>query len=132
MRERDIDQRTFEFARGIVGLCQKLEKRNPIVRRLALQLLDAGTSVGANCEEGGAGFTKADFVYKHSVCLKEAKESRYWMRLIKDADPPVSGEIDPLLQEAHELSLIFAAIVRNAKAAKSRHKSSPNDDPSRH
>ena len=78
----DIRERAFAFAVRIVKLCKFLEKNSDVSKSVLNQLLDAGTSVGANLEESVAGQSKADFVHKNSIALKEARESNYWLRLI--------------------------------------------------
>lgn len=78
----DIRERTFQFDVRIVKLCQYQDKNRPVSRRLLDQLMDAGTSVGANLEEAQAGQTSKDFVHKNTISLKEARESRYWLKLI--------------------------------------------------
>ena len=78
----DIAQRAFNFAVRIVKLCQYLEKNTDVSRTVIGQLLDAGTSVGANLEEAEAGQSKRDFIHKNAIALKEARESAYWLRLI--------------------------------------------------
>jgi len=65
-----------------VKLCKYLEKKSDASRSLCTPLLRAGTSVGASLEEAYAGQSKADFIHKSSIALKEARESNYWLRLI--------------------------------------------------
>jgi len=77
-----ITDRCFAFAVRIVNLCKFLERHSDTARTLINQLLDAGTSVGANLEEAVAGQSKADFIHKNAIALKEARESTYWLRLI--------------------------------------------------
>ncbi len=79
---KDIRERAFAFAVRIVKLCQYLEKDTKVSRTLITQLLKAGTSVGANLEEAQAGQSKPDFISKNAIALKEARESKYWLRLI--------------------------------------------------
>jgi len=78
----DIRERAFAFAVRIVKLCQYLEKKTNVSRTLVTQLLKAGTSVGANLEEAQVGQSKPDFIGKNSIAIKEARESKYWLRLI--------------------------------------------------
>ena len=78
---QNIQDRAFEFACRIVKLHRTLTRKGGTARRLAAQLLDAGTSVGSNLEEAEAGQSKADFISKCRIALKEARESRYWLRL---------------------------------------------------
>lgn len=78
----DIKDRSFTFAVRIVKLCKFLERNSDVAKNVINQLLDAGTSVGANLEEAVAGQSKADFIHKNAIALKEARESNYWLRLI--------------------------------------------------
>jgi four helix bundle protein len=73
----DIQERTFEFALNIINLCRGLDGKPSIIRTLVLQLLRSGTSVGANVEEAQAGQSRADFISKYSIALKEIRETRY-------------------------------------------------------
>jgi four helix bundle protein len=75
------------------------------------QLLDSGTSVGANLEEAVAGQSKADFIHKNAIALKEARESNYWLRLIvatSSFSPTVRKGIVDLAGEASEIAKIVA------------------------
>jgi four helix bundle protein len=90
------------------------------VRRLSFQLLDAGTSIGANLEEGTAGQTKPDFIAKHFIALKEARETRYWLRVIAFADSAMRPDISPLMTEATEFIAIITAIAKTARSSPRR------------
>ena len=79
----DLGERTFTFACGVSKLCVRLHERGPVIRRLSMKLLDSGTSIGANFEEGRAGQTKPDFIAKHFISLKESRETRFWIRVMK-------------------------------------------------
>jgi len=82
----DICERTFAFAVRIVKLCRYLERQSWVDRQLVIQLLKAGTSIGANVEEAQAGQSRADFTSKNSIALKEARETIYWLRLLMESD----------------------------------------------
>src|SRR4051794_16571595 len=81
MQTMNIQERSFKFACRIVQIHRALS-RDRTARRLADQLLDAGTSVGANLEEAEAAQSKPDFIAKCRISLKEARETLYWLRLI--------------------------------------------------
>lgn len=81
---KKIDERTFLFALQIIELYKFLSSRNEYV--LSKQLLRSGTSIGANIEEAQAAQSRKDFVSKMSIASKEARESRYWLRLLKETD----------------------------------------------
>ena len=91
---KDIKERTFEFALRIIRLCQHLDKKPGVPRTLSYQMLKAGTSVGANVEEAQAGQSRADFVSKLAIALKEARETGYWLRLLRESDIADSGSLD--------------------------------------
>jgi four helix bundle protein len=114
----DIRERAFAFAVRIVKLCDYLEKKTNVSRSLNGQLLRAGTSVGANLEEAKAGQSRADFISKNSISLKEARESNYWLRLIlatNTFDKKVESGIKELESESLELSKIIGKTVVSTK-----------------
>ncbi len=80
-----------------------------------MQLLKAGTSVGANVEEAQAGQSRADFVSKYAIALKEARETRYWLRLISEAELIDENAVGALIQESGELSRILGSITSRAR-----------------
>jgi four helix bundle protein len=112
---RDIECRTFEFALRVVRLCHKLGDTPGVGRTLAQQLLRAGTSIGANVEEAQAGQSRADFINKLNIALKEAREAHYWLRLLSGSNLIEPTLLAPITQEADELKKILGAIVRNAR-----------------
>jgi four helix bundle protein len=114
-QQPDIVERTYAFALSIVRLCQQLDKKSGVNRILALQLLRSGTSIGANVEEAQAGQSKADFSSKISIALKEARETRYWLRLIGDSGMMDLATLGHLRNEAYELSKILGAIASRSR-----------------
>ncbi len=120
INEHDLCERTFRFACEVSKLCTRLQDRGPVVRRLSMKLLDAGTSIGANIEEGRAGQSKPDFIAKNFISLKESRETRFWLRVISDTDPPLQKELQPLLQEANEFIAMLTTSLKNARLSPSR------------
>jgi four helix bundle protein len=116
MPPTDLLERTFAFACACVDLYRDLLKRGGAGRALAHQFLDAGTSVGANAEEAQAAASKADFTYKMSISLREAREARFWLRLFESCRLGDPALIAPLRIEVNELVAILTAIVRRARA----------------
>lgn len=115
----DIRERTFAFAVRIVKLCKFLEKKSDVSKSLINQLIDSGTSIGANLEEAVAGQSKADFVHKNSISLKEARESNFWLRLIlatSKFDEQITKGIEELEVESLELAKIIGSIIVKAKS----------------
>ena len=109
--ERDIEERTFEFAAVVATFCDGVESRRASTRVIVSQLLRAATSVGANVSEAGAGQSRADFKAKCSIASKEARETRYWLRLLARTRPELSKRITPLINEVTQLSSILTTIV---------------------
>jgi four helix bundle protein len=82
---------------------------------LANQLLRSGTSVGANLEESKGGQSRADFLSKVSISLKEARETHHWLRLLNAAAILSERQFAPLLDEANQIVAILTTIVKNTK-----------------
>jgi four helix bundle protein len=82
----DLSDRLLEFGASAVNLALKLNK-TAVERHIALQLLRAATSSGANYEEACAGESRADFIHKMQIVLKELRESLYWLRLLRNPFP---------------------------------------------
>lgn len=110
--EHQLCARSFRFACDVTKLCVRLQPRGPVIRRLSFKLLDAGTSIGANLEEGRAGQTKPDFIAKNFISLKESRETRFWLRVIAATDPQLAKELQPFLQEATEFVARLTATLR--------------------
>jgi len=113
MTKTDIRERAFNFACRIVKF-HRAAARNATSRPILLQALRAGTSIGANLEEAEAGQSKADFISKMRIALKEARETHYWLRLIAATELVKPARIAALTEEANELTAILTTIVRNA------------------
>lgn len=109
----DLEDRTFLFAKRVRVFVKKLPKTVGNIEG-ARQLVRSSGSVGANYIEANEALSKKDFVLRIKICRKEAKESRYWLRLLETADQ-TGVERDTLVQEAQELMNIFGAIVRKSE-----------------
>lgn len=115
-KSRNLRVRGFNFTVDVVRLCRAHLVHDPIVRRLAYQLVDAAGSVGANLEESAGGQSKADFISKQSIALKEAMESRFWLRVVAHAYPETAHIIRPRLCESNELVAMITASILTAKS----------------
>lgn len=111
----DIEGRTYQLALRVVRLCRQLDEQPGVSRTLGKQLLRAGTSIGANVEEAHAGQSRADFVAKMAIALKEARETRYWLRLLGDSGVVPAQSVGDLLGEATEVMRILGAIVSTCR-----------------
>jgi four helix bundle protein len=110
-----LPERTFKFALAIMELCRKLERRPGLARTLGKQILRSGTSIGANVEEGQSAQSEADFLTKYSIACKEARETRYWLRLLQESGLVTGNRLPELTQESGELVAILTAIIRSLK-----------------
>ena len=112
--ERDLDERTLEFAKRIIRMCKELPK-DTINRELVKQIIRSGCSVGANYREANDGLSKKDFVHRLRISRKEAKETLYWLELITETNPAIQERIQLLVQECGELIKILSAIIEKVK-----------------
>jgi four helix bundle protein len=112
----DFRQRPFLFACDIVAFARVVADRGYIFGRLATQLVKSGASVGANLEESVDGQSKPDFTSKQCIALKEAREARFWLRLIAASEPELAPRAQPLIREASEFVAMLTASVKTAKS----------------
>ena len=117
-KKYDLEERTVKFGEEIIKFAKKIPE-NSATKLLIPQLVKAGTSIGANYCEADDAESKKDFEHKIGICKKEAREKKYWLRMIVITTPEFKEEIRQLWQEAKELNLIFNAITRSSK--KNRH-----------
>jgi len=111
----DLEDRTLEFARRIRAFVKKLPKTLANIED-GKQLVKASGSVGANYIEANEALSKKDFVMRIKICRKEAKESRYWLRLVDTSgNRELEQERKELEDEARELTHIFGSIVTKSK-----------------
>ena len=115
---QEIGARCFAFAVRVVKLCRALEKKPGSSRTLANQLLRSGTSVGANLEESKGGQSRADFLAKVYIALKEARETHYWLRLLIASEVMTEDRLIGMIDESNQLIAILTAIVKKTKQTK--------------
>ena len=114
MKENILKDKSYDFALKIIALCRNIQHdHNEFV--LTKQLMRSATSVGANAEEAIGGQSKRDFLSKVSIAYKEARESVYWLRLVRDSKLAESQKVDPLISDADELIKILGAIIATTK-----------------
>ena len=111
---QDLSERLLEFSANAVKFTAKLN-RSVTGRHIANQLMRASTSCGANYEEACAAESRADFIHKMQIVLKEMRECRYWLRLIVKVGVFPDSVLPGLLRESDELVKIFAKSVITAK-----------------
>ena len=110
MKENDLLKRTFNFGIACLKFLRKLES-NPENNLIRFQLGKSCTSVGANYEESQAGSSKADFINKVKIALREARETNYWLRILKELNDNNDESLELLIKESQELKNILGAIV---------------------
>lgn len=117
MKTNILKEKSYKFALRMIKLFQYLsnEKKEFI---LSKQVLRSGTSVGANIEEAYQGESKADFVHKLAIANKEAFETHYWLRLLRDSDYLESKIADSLIVDCDELQRMLVSSIKTAKARK--------------
>ena len=110
-----IEEKSFQFSVRNVRLYRHLSdtKREYV---LARQLLRAGTSIGANVAEAQQAQSRADFISKISIALKEAAESKYWLRLLFATDYLTQPEFDSIFSDCIELEKILTSIIKTSKS----------------
>ena len=107
----DLEERTALFGEAVIDFVKRVPV-NPVTRRLIDQLVGAGTSIGANYCEADEAVSKKDFRHKIPICKREAREAKFFLRMLAKAVPELKAEARTLWQEAKELHLIFAKICR--------------------
>ena len=110
-RPFELEERTAQFGEAIVRFSKKIP-RDPTNNRLISQLVGHRTSLGANYCEADERVSKKDFRCTIGRCVKEAKETKYFLRMIAASEPRLASEARELFREAKELHLIFASIYR--------------------
>jgi len=111
----DLEERTLEFAKRVRAFVKKLNRTIANIED-GKQLVKASGSVGANYIEANEALSKKDFIMRIKICRKEAKESRYWLRLVDTSGSrELEQERKELEDEASELTHIFGSIVTKSK-----------------
>ena len=116
----EILERTFRFAAEVIQLCGRLDERPGVARVMMSQILRAATRVPANIEEAQAAQSKADFIGKMSIALKEARETHLRLRLAATGGL-IPEEFLQLIREAEEIKRVLGAIIVSSKRSSSSH-----------
>ena len=110
----DLEERTAKFGEAVIDFAKTIPL-GPLTNRLVDQLVGCGTSVGANYCEADDAVSKKEFLVKINTCRKEARETKFFLRMIVRALPNLKPPARLLWQEAKELHLIFSKIRRTGK-----------------
>ena len=111
--KRDLSERLFRFSVDVIRFLRGVgsSKENDVLKN---QLAKSSTSIGANYEEAQAAFSKSDFRHKISICLKEARESHYWLKIFEELPLCKGPELRKLIEECSEIKKIFGSILKKA------------------
>ncbi len=111
-KENIVSERAFTFAVRIVNLYKYLTgKKKEFV--LSKQILRSGTSIGANIEEADGGISRAEFSQKISIAYKEAKETKYWLKLLRETDYIEDSAFSSMLSDCDEICKILFSILKS-------------------
>ena len=117
MKENDLCQRLFNFAVDTITFLKsmKINSGNGVVK---MQLTKAATSSGANYEEAQGASSKADFINKVRISLKEMREANYWLRILQKIESKQPTRLNLLIKESNELKNILGSICKKANENK--------------
>ena len=117
MKENIVRDKSFAFALRVVRLAKFLEseKREFVLSR---QLLRSGTAIGALVREAEHAESKADFIHKMSIALKEANETAYWLELLRQGEYVEEQSFESVRSDSEELIKLLVAIVKTSKVSK--------------
>lgn len=119
MTRNELQARTKKFHVDVIRLCEKFP-RKAAGFETAKQLIRSAGSVGANYRASVRAKSSNDFIYKIEIVLEEADESHYWLEVVKDARLQEGKELGRLINEANELTAIFAATDKTNKAKRKK------------
>ena len=111
--ENIVRQKAFQFSIRIIRLYQYLQKRKEFV--ISKQVLRSGTSIGANLEEAQGSSSRRDFTAKMTTVYKEARETRYWLMLLRESKLLTQKETASILNDCEELLKIIGSIIKTIK-----------------
>ena len=115
MKENIIVTKTFDFALSVVKLFIELKKENEFI--ISKQILRSATSIGANVEEAIAAQSRKDFIHKMSIASKEARETKYWLRLLDKSNLTTISMSNYLIEIEHILNIITKIIKTSQEAS---------------
>ena len=113
MKENIVQQKSYEFAKSIIFLYRELKTKKE--HEIGSQILRSGTSIGANIEEAIGGHSERDFLSKITISYKEARETKYWLRLLRDTNIINYETADQYIEKCEELLRILGSIQKSVK-----------------
>ncbi|MDR1516644.1 MAG: four helix bundle protein [Dysgonamonadaceae bacterium] len=117
MKKNIVKEKSYAFALKTIKAYKFLSEQQ---RELVLpkQMLRSGTAIGALVREAGHAESKADFVHKMSIALKEANETTYWLMLLKNSEYINKNTFDSIFSDCSELAGLLVSIIKPAKSTK--------------
>jgi len=115
--ENIILNKSYDFGIRILKLYLHLRK-NKVDIGLCSQILNSGTSIGANVEEAVDGASRKDFINKLQTAYKESRETRYWLRLLKDGKMIEKKLAESFIRDCEEIMRILTSILNSSKGGK--------------
>jgi len=113
MKESIVGTKSYYFALSVLSLFRLMQDQKEYV--ISNQLLRCSTSIGANIEEEQAGISRKDFAAKMAIASKEAREARYWLRLLSDSEIVKNYNFSELLTEIDEIVKMLTKIVKTTQ-----------------
>ena len=113
-KEHTVREKSYRFAIRIIKLCIWLKEKRHY--EISAQLLRSGTSIGANIEEATASHSKKEFCHKMGIASKEARETHYWLRLLRDSEILTEKQTSELINKSEELIKMLTSIVKTGKS----------------
>lgn len=110
----DLSERTARFGESVIEFSLRVN-RNAVTRPLISQHVRSATSIGANYGEADEAGSKKEFRYRISLCKREARETKHWLRMLVAGVPSVRDSARSFWKEADELTRIFASIYRSSR-----------------
>ena len=117
MKPSLVKDKSYAFALRTIALAKWLKTQKEF--EITGQVLRSGTAIGSNVEEALAGVSRADFIAKMAIASKEARETHYWLRLLRDSKLVPEAKISPLESESLELIRLLTAIVKTSQTGDS-------------
>ena len=114
MSSNIVEDKSFNFAVRIINLYKFLASKKK-EHTLSKQLLRSGTSIGANIAEAQQAQSKSDFISKMNIALKEAAETKYWIKLLKSTDYLTEKESASILNDCIEIEKLLVKIIKTSK-----------------
>lgn len=112
----DLRHRARLFSIAVYKLSKHAREKHPALRNACDQLFDAASSIGANLAESEGLNTQKEFAARYAIALKEAKESCYWLEVLRGAEPSLETEIAPLMDECKQFIAMMTTALRKLRS----------------